>query len=94
MSTRQEIEKRLEEQLESLSSKIDKLNAKIKKEQERENQIEQQSLLNITSMCGIAQEKLQSFKEAGDDKWEELSISLEKYWESLGFELKAFEDRI
>lgn len=93
MTTRQEIERKLEDQLDSLSTKIDKLNAKIKKEQERENEIEQQGLLNITFMCGVAQEKLQTFKEAGDDKWEELSISLEKYWESLGFELKAFEDR-
>jgi len=94
MTTKKEIEKRLEAQLDSLSTQIDKLDAKMKQEQERASELEQQAMLKLISMRSKAKSELHSFKESGEEKWEELSASLEQYWESLGKELKAYDGRL
>lgn len=94
MQTKKEAERNLEKQLDSLSEKIDKLEAKIKLEQQRASEIDKNALLNLITMRNEAQSKLRSFKESGEDKWEELHIGLDQYWKSLGTELKAYDGRL
>lgn len=94
MKTKKEIEKNLEEQLDSLSKQIDALEAKMSQDQDRASELERKTVLNLIAMRSKAQTKLHSFKESGEDKWEEISTSLEQYWESLGKELKAYDGRL
>ena len=94
MTTKKDIEKMLEEQLDSFSTKIDKLDAKMKQEKEHASEIEHRALKNLIAMRSNAKTKLQSFKDAGEEKWEELGLSLDQYWQSLGSELKAYDGRL
>ncbi len=94
MKTKKEIERKLEEQLDSLSKQIDTLEAKMKREQDRASELERKAVLNLIAMRSKAQTKLHSFKESGEDTWEELSGALEQYWDSLGKELKAYEGKL
>ena len=94
MKTKKEIERKLEEQLDSLSKQIDTLESKMKQEQDRASELERKTVLNLIAMRNKAQTKLHSFKESGEEKWEELSAGLEQYWDSLGTELKAYDGRI
>jgi chaperonin cofactor prefoldin len=94
MTTKKDIEKKLEEQLDSLSKQIDKLEAKMKQDQVRASELEHQAMQKLISMRSKAKSELHHFKESGEEKWEALSTSLEQYWESLGKELKAYEGRL
>lgn len=92
MKTKKELEKKLEKQLDALSEKIDRLEAKMNQEQKRAGEIEEKAVHNLIAMRSKARTKLHRFKEAGEDTWEELSDHLERYWESVGIEIKAYED--
>lgn len=91
MTTKRDIERKLEEQLDALGGKIDKLDAMIKQKQEQASELEIEAMQNLVAMRSAAKTKLHHFKESGEDKWEEVSAGLEQYWQSLGKELKAYE---
>ena len=91
MTTKKDIERKLEEQLDALSDKIDELDAMFKQEQEQASELEIKAMQNLVAMRSTAKTKLHHFKESGEEKWEEVSSGLDQYWQSLGKELKAYE---
>ena len=94
MTTKKDIEKLFEEQLDSFSNKIDKLEEKMKQEKAHASELEHKAIKNLIAMRSEAKSKLHSFKESGEEKWEEFGLSLDQYWQSLGSELKAYDGRI
>jgi len=91
MSNKKEIEQKLEQQLDALSDKIDKLAAKMKEQEDKASDIEHKAVAKLTSMRATAKEKLKAFKEAEHDNLHEVQTGLNEYWTSLGAELKAYE---
>ncbi len=91
MSNKKEIEHKLEQQLDALSSKIDELAAKMKEQEDRASDIEHKAVAKLKSMRATAHEKLMEFKEAEHDNLQDVEKGLNEYWTSLGAELKAYE---
>lgn len=94
MTSKKDIEKKLEEQLDAFGTKIDKLELKMQDQRARASELEKKAMSKLISMRSEARTKLRHYKYSGEDKWEEASASLDKYWQSLGTELKAYEGRL
>ena len=91
MSNKKEIERKLEQQLDALSEKIDQLAAKMKEQQQTAGEMEHEAVTKLMKMRASAKEKLHSFKHSNDDNWDKTHVGLSEYWTSLGAELKAYD---
>ena len=93
MSMKEAYQQKIEAQLDEWTAEIDKMKAKAAKAEadarlEYNDRIEELRLKQL-----VAQEKLQEFREAGEDAWEDLKAGLELAWDSLGEAVKSARSR-
>ena len=92
MSKKAALEKKLEAQLELWSARLKVLKAQVKKLDAKSEARRHEHIEKLHSMEIEARKKLDELKNAGENTWEHIEEGANKFWASLGRELKAYDE--
>lgn len=93
MSKRDIYQQKIEAQLDEWSAEIDKMKAKAAKAEADAQLAYKDRITELRQKQQVALEKLQEFREAGEDAWEDLKAGVELAWDSLGEALNSAKTR-
>lgn len=93
MNTRTNVEKEIEMRLVNYKLAIARLREKGRNASAEAQATIDRKLITLNEMEEKAEARLNKLREAGDDSWENLKTDVEKYWDSLGRELKAYDPK-
>lgn len=91
MSTRTNVEKEIEMRLTNYRLAISRLRDTARESSDEARATIERKLDELSDMERKAETRLRELRAANDDSWERLKADVEKYWDSLGRELKAYD---
>lgn len=91
MSTRTNVEKEIEMRLTNYRLAIARLRDTARESSDEARATIERKLEELSEMENRAESRLHELRAANDDSWESLVTDVEKYWDSLGRELKAYD---
>ncbi|MDA1369698.1 MAG: hypothetical protein O2971_02920 [Proteobacteria bacterium] len=92
MSRRKEYEENVQEKLKELEAEIVKLKCHVKEVEAELLKKHHKKFEELHILQAKAKDKFAELLEAGDDAFDHLQENMEEYWNSVGREMKAFED--
>jgi hypothetical protein len=93
MSLKEIYQQKIEAQLDAWTADIDKMKAKAEMAEADARLEYHKSIESLRQKQQAAQAKLQEFRDAGDDAWEDLKAGVELAWDSLEEAVKSAKAR-
>lgn len=93
MSTRKNFEREVELRLANYKLAIARLREKGRDSGEEARATIVKKLIELEEMEKLAEARLIELRDANEASWKNLKTDVEKYWDSLGRELKAYDSK-
>lgn len=93
MHTRTNFEREIELRLANYKLAITRLREKGQDSSDEAHAAIVKKLIELEEMEKLAEARLVELRDANEESWQSLKTDVEKYWDSLGRELKAYDPK-